>query len=183
MKNLMHPQTPAGYCLMIWTFRLMDLFHSPEKRLDDFGIKKGDIVIDYGCGPGRYIRRASQLAGPDGRVYAADINPMAIDIVRKRISKHKLDNVIPVLLGNDRQKIPDHSADIIYALDMFHQITDPAPLLADMNRMVKQGGLLFLEDGHQSRNQTAEKIRQSDFWQIAWETRSHVTLTPTEKSI
>ncbi len=51
---------------------------------------------------------------------------MAIDIVRKKIEDNNLDNVVPVLLGDGSPEIEDHCADIVYALDMFHQIEDPS---------------------------------------------------------
>lgn len=163
---------------MVWFFMIKDMFGKPEGRLDDFAIPRGAVVVDYGCGPGRYIRKASELVGPDGLVYAADISSMAIDIVRKKIEKNNLDNVVPVLLGDGSPAVADHCADIVYALDMFHQIEDPAAFLADIHRITKKDGVLFLEDGHQSREKTKMKIAQSDHWRIDLEHSRYVKLIP-----
>ena len=107
----------------------MDLFGKPDGKLDAFSIASGSVVVDYGCGPGRYIRKASRQAGPRGLVYAADIHPMAIDIVRKKIQKFGLENVRPVHLASAPTGIPDRCADFVYALDMFDQIEDPVAFL------------------------------------------------------
>ena len=69
---------------------------APWSALDGFGIKRGQTVVDYGCGPGSYLRRASELVGPEGRVLAVDIHELAIKAVMRRIDKEQLSNVTPV---------------------------------------------------------------------------------------
>lgn len=176
MRKLFHPQTVMGYHTMVWIFKTMDLFGKPDKRLDDFAIPEGGVVVDYGCGPGRYIRRASERVGPGGRVYALDINRIAIDIVKKKVRRYNLANVVPVLAGGREQAIADHCADVVYALDMFHQIGDPVGFLAAIHRVAKKDGVLYLEDGHQPREKTLEKIGRSGLWEIAGQSPRHVTL-------
>ena len=73
-------------------FRIMSLFLSGREKsaaaaLTQFGIRPGDTVVDFGCGPGAYIRSASGLAGAKGRVYAVDIHPLAIKAVERKIKK------------------------------------------------------------------------------------------------
>jgi ubiquinone/menaquinone biosynthesis C-methylase UbiE len=146
--------------------------------LEDFRLQKGSVVVDYGCGPGRYIRKAAGQVGPNGHVYAADIHPMAIDLVKQKIDKYRLTNVTPVLLGDNPGIIPDRSADVIYAMDMFHQVEDPAAFLDGIHRIVKPKGVLFLEDGHQPRSQSLEKIRRSERWRVARENKQWMELKP-----
>ena len=178
MKKMFNPQSKTGYRFMVWTFKAMDLFAKPDRHLDDFRLPKGAVVVDYGCGPGRYIRKASEQVGGDGRVYAADIHPMAIDLVGTKIKRHGLTNVIPVLLGDHRSAIADHSADVVYALDMFHQVSDPEGFLADVYRITKPKGVFYLEDGHQSRSQSLDKIKRSGLWRVAREDQRFMELKP-----
>ena len=56
-----------------------DIFKSTEHKLDPFNIQKGQTVVDYGSGTGRYLRKASELVGENGWVYAVDIQELAID--------------------------------------------------------------------------------------------------------
>ena len=69
--------------------------------------------------------RIAGLVGSNGKVFAVDINPIAIDLVEQKIETYHLTNVIPVLLADHPEAIPTHCADVIYALDMFHQVVDP----------------------------------------------------------
>ena len=163
---------------MTWTFRVADFFFPKHDHLATLGIQPGSTVVDYGCGPGRYIAEASQRVGPQGKVYAVDVHELAIAVVRKVIARHSLANVIPVLAKGYNSGLPDHVADLICALDMFHGVKDQVALLAELRRIVKSGGSLILEDGHQSREKTRAEIAQSSVWRIIGEEKSYVTCTP-----
>ena len=42
------------------------------KFLREIGLKKGQAVLDFGCGDGHYTIPASKAVGMNGRVYALD---------------------------------------------------------------------------------------------------------------
>ena len=124
-----------GYNLMVLEYMIRDRFHKPGGVLKQFGIAPGLTVVDYGCGPGRYIEAAASLVGEAGLIYAADISETGIRCVKKRIVKNGLKNVTPVLLEPSNITIPDGCADVVYALDMFHRVDDPAQFLKDIRRI------------------------------------------------
>jgi ubiquinone/menaquinone biosynthesis C-methylase UbiE len=103
---------------------------------------------------------------------------MAIGAVQQRIGQEALDNVEPLLADGARCPVPDHVADVIYALDMFHNVDDPAALLREWRRLIKPGGHLILEDGHQSRDVTRAKLARSDQWRIVAESAAYVRCEP-----
>ncbi len=168
------------YNLMVLTFKIQDFFSTPGDVLLSFNIKSGDTVVDYGCGPGRYVQKASGLVGDMGKVIAADISEVAIDNVIKRIEKHGLKNVFPVLLDKSKSRIPENSADVVYALDMFHQVKDPAAFLSDIHKIIRKSGYLYMEDGHQSREATIKKVKMSRLWQIDEKYKDFLRLKPLE---
>jgi ubiquinone/menaquinone biosynthesis C-methylase UbiE len=163
---------------MVLIFRIADIFHDPGKKLTGFGIRPGDTVVDYGCGPGRHLRAAASLAGPQGRVYGADIHPLAISAVKRLAAQAGLTNLVPAEIRDGRSAVPDRAADLVYALDMFHRVDDPVPFLAEINRIVKPGGRLIIEDGHQSRTKTLAKLSLSPRWMVERETARDVRLRP-----
>lgn len=163
-----------SYRMMTWMFRVADAFDPKHNRLAAFGIQEGAVVVDYGCGPGRYVAEASRRVGPTGRIYAVDIHPLAIRDVMRLQSKLPLTNVIPVLADGYSCAVPGHAADLIYALDMFHGVKDPVALLAEWHRISKPHGVLILEDGHQSRRKTKEKLTHAGLWRIDREEKAHV---------
>jgi ubiquinone/menaquinone biosynthesis C-methylase UbiE len=72
------PMSNLSFKFMAFFFKFRDLFTSPVKILEQIGIGPGWNVLDYGCGSGSYSILAAQLVRPAGKVYAADIHPLAI---------------------------------------------------------------------------------------------------------
>jgi ubiquinone/menaquinone biosynthesis C-methylase UbiE len=170
-----------------FTFRMMKLFFifyyffkPARKKLRKFGIKQGSTIIDYGCGTGACIKDASLMVGEKGTVYAVDIHEMAMSSVEKLIKKHNLTNVITVITDGKKSEIPDGTADLIYALDMFHMVKDTTVFLKELCRMTKQEGTLIIEDGHQARSAAKEKILKSGSWKIIEEAKEFLKCSPVK---
>lgn len=167
-----------AFKIMAFLFKVADLFKSPDKKLEPFNIQKGQTVVDYGCGTGRYLPGASEMVGDKGIVFAVDIHELAIKSAFQLIKKHNLKNVRPIQTDGKTVNIPSHTADIIYALDMFHMVKDTRTFLQELNRLVKPDGTLYLEDGHQPRAMTKDKILKSGCWDIAEERKSFISCKP-----
>ncbi len=164
-----------AFHIMAFMMKIMDFLgnHSNRNFLT-LGIKDGEKVVDYGCGPARYIVKASKAVGKNGKVYAVDIHPIAIGKVKKKIQKHKLDNVEAILANGYRCDIADDSIDVVYALDMFHMISQPENLLKEFARLIHKNGKIIIEDGHQPRSETKSKILKCSLLNIASENKQHV---------
>ena len=176
--NEMERMPDMAFRAMSGAYKVMDLFYPFKRYITRFGIREGFSVVDYGCGPGRYTQRMSRLVGKRGKVYAVDIHQLAIESVKREIRKYNLRNVEPILVDGYSCDIDDHTADAIYALDMFHMIKHPAPFLKELRRIVKESGFLIIGDGHQPRADTRTKILSSNCWNIVEETKHHLKCTP-----
>jgi len=160
---------------MTLVMKLMDMFGQySRKNFETLGLKPGQTVIDYGCGPARYIEFASNAVGKEGRVIAVDVHPLAIAKVKGKIEKLNLSNVEAILAEKYSTSISAEIADIVYALDMFHMIAQPNEFLKELSRLAKRDGTIIIEDGHQPRTDTIQKIEKSGFFKIVQETKSHV---------
>ena len=163
---------------MTLTYRIMDFFYFDKKYMETIGLQPGQTVIDYGCGPGRYIKIASERVGKTGIVYAVDIHRIALQYVERKINRYGLTNVKIRLADGYFTGLPDHTADVVYALDMFHMISDPDAFLTELHRLTKPGGRLIIEDGHQPRVSSRYKILKSGKWEISKETNRFLTCIP-----
>jgi ubiquinone/menaquinone biosynthesis C-methylase UbiE len=163
------------YRLMVFYMAVADIFFPRiGKRVTGFGIQPGMTVVDYGCGPGRYTLHYSRLTGREGKVYAVDIHEMALEIVRKKISKYGLDNVHPVLAAGYASGLPDTAADLVTVIDLFFAIRDQKAFLAEVRRISKPDGVLIIDDGHQPRKATREQLAAAGSWFIVEETLDHL---------
>ena len=169
-----------AFRLMSFIFAIRDILLPVGKRLDRFGIDQGFIVVDFGCGPGSYVEKASKLVGDGGKVYGVDVHPLAIKSIKERARRKALENVIPVLSSGYPVDIDNHSADVIYALDMFHHIKDANGFLQELHRLLKPSGKLFIESGHQPLEDAKQKIVKSNFWVIVQEEQNMFECMPIE---
>lgn len=162
---------------MISMLEERDLVSPINEECDKFGIKMGDVVIDYGCGSGGYTKKISELIGDNGKVYAVDIYELAIEAVRKKINKYQLNNVELILTKNIKT-IDDNVADKIIAIDMFHMVHDPNAFLIELHRLIKKDGILFITMHHMNPNDARGKIRNSNLWRIVSESDNCLECLP-----
>src|SRR5881394_1961334 len=69
----------------------------PDKALDLLKIAKGSTAADIGAGAGYITWRLAERVGPTGKVYANDIQPEMLDLLRRNMRQRKLDNVETIL--------------------------------------------------------------------------------------
>ncbi|MGC7873227.1 class I SAM-dependent methyltransferase [Desulfosporosinus sp. SYSU MS00001] len=162
---------------MISMLEERDITSPINEECDKFGIKKGDIVIDYGCGSGGYTKKVSELIGDNGKVYAVDIYDMALEAVKRKIDKYQLKNVEPVLVKNIN-RIDANIADIIIAIDMFHMVQDPNVVLKELHRLIKKNGTLFIDMMHMIPDDVKGIVVNSNLWEIVNESDNCLKCLP-----
>jgi ubiquinone/menaquinone biosynthesis C-methylase UbiE len=174
------PMSNLSFRLMVLLFNISDaLLRYIDRRIPRFGIEPGMTVVDYGCGPGRYTFRFAKLVGQQGQVYAVDIQPLAIAAIRSRVDKEGIGNVQPVLASGYVSGVPDHIADMVFAIDMFFSVQEVEPFLQELKRIAKREGLLVIDDGHQSRGRTKAKLAEGGHWVVVEESRDHLKCRPS----
>jgi len=63
------------------TVATMELESRVLDMLQKVGIRKGQTVLDFGCGYGMYTIPVAKIAGKQGRVYALDKNKETLDVL------------------------------------------------------------------------------------------------------
>lgn len=116
----------------------------PEAALDLIGLKPGMAVADVGAGVGYMTQRVARRVGPTGKVYAEDIQPEMLDLLRERMSKANLKNVIPVLGAESDPKLPAGQLDIVLMVDVYHELSQPQQMLQHLRAALKPDGRLVL---------------------------------------
>jgi len=109
-------------------------------RLD---LKPTDIVADIGAGTGYFSFRMS-TAVPRGKVYAEDIQPEMLAIIRQRQAKGEGRNIVPILGTITDPKLPAASVDLILLVDAYHEFSFPREMGEAMVRALKPGGQIAL---------------------------------------
>jgi ubiquinone/menaquinone biosynthesis C-methylase UbiE len=142
---------------MAFTFKIRDFFRPRRDIVKEAGIKEGFHVLDYGCGSGSYVTAVAELVGKSGKIYALDINPLAIKMVKKIIAKKQLPNVETILSDCDTG-LPGDSIDVILLYDTFHDLVDQNMVLGELHRVLKLNGILSFSDHHMKENEINSQI-------------------------
>ncbi len=116
----------------------------PEQALDALDLKSGMTVADVGAGTGYMTLRLARRVGPEGRVYAVDIQPEMLRRLRENAARAKLDNIQPVLGEESDPKLPRNSLDLIVLVDVYHEMSQPQQMLRKFREELKPDGRLVL---------------------------------------
>ena len=116
----------------------------PDVALDAIKLVVGSTVADVGAGSGYMTVRMAKRVGPTGKVYANDIQPQMLSMLRQRLDKEKIANVELVLGGYDDPKLPANTIDLILMVDVYHEFSEPQKMLRRMRDSLKTGARLVL---------------------------------------
>ncbi|MDX2179370.1 MAG: methyltransferase domain-containing protein [Bryobacteraceae bacterium] len=116
----------------------------PDVALKAIGIKPGMTVADVGAGSGYFSVRLSRLVGHAGKVYAVDIQPEMLRLLRRRLDKAQILNIETVLGAENDPKLPPKSLDLILMVDVYHEFAQPQRMLAKLGEALKDSGRLVL---------------------------------------
>lgn len=121
-----------------------DLEENPDRAIDVLKIEKGATVADVGAGSGYMTVKLSKKVGPQGKVYATDIQQGMLDLLNKRLVKSKITNVTTVLGTQDDPRLPPDALDLVIMVDVYHELSQPQVMLGKIRASLKSGGRLVL---------------------------------------
>jgi ubiquinone/menaquinone biosynthesis C-methylase UbiE len=128
-------------------FKVRDFITPRRQILEEAGLRAGDLVLDYGCGPGAYVPDAAEMIGRSGKVYALDVHPLAIKRVQSIAKRRGLTNV-ETINSDCRTGLPDECLDAVLLYDVFHILDRPRAVLAELYRVLNAKGTISFSDHH-----------------------------------
>ena len=116
----------------------------PEVALDSLALKPGMVVADVGAGSGYMSLRMAVRVGPSGKVYAEDIQPEMLALLKQRQTQLRIANVQTVLGTPTDAKLPEGGIDLILLVDVYHEFSEPTKMLASLRSALRPDGRLVL---------------------------------------
>jgi len=117
---------------------------APERALALLDIHSGMAVADIGAGSGYMTTRLSGLVGPTGKVYANDIQPGMLQIIRDKANAEHLSNIELVQGTETDAHLPADGIDLALLVDVYHELWHPQEMLRSIRRSLKPDGRLVL---------------------------------------
>ena len=138
--------------------------------LQQIGIRRGQTVLDFGCGYGICTIPAARIVGEQGKVYALDKDREALDELTQRAKSAGLRNIDRMeTSGELKIGLTDESVDVVILFDVFHsfyfpKVEDRRRLLAEIHRVMKPSAFLAISVWPNLMEPKAEgEIENADF--------------------
>lgn len=117
-----------------------DEWQQPEKVIAALKVGPGAVVADLGAGSGYFTFRLAQAAGPGGKVYAVDVDPDMIELLKNKIKEQGAGNVETVLAKPDNPLLPEAGVDLIFTSNTYHHIDNRVAYFSGLRRFLRAGG-------------------------------------------
>lgn len=102
-----------------------DDWNKPDVIMDALGVADGATVADLGAGGGWFTIRLARRVGPNGVVYAEDIQPQMIEAINRRLQHEGVSNVRTVMGTSTDPHLP-LGLDAVLIVDAYREMDEPA---------------------------------------------------------
>lgn len=139
------PSHDTNMDLLVGAFNYHENYPYETYLLENYPNPEGKLALDFGCGPGRMIKRMSKFFK---RVDGVDISAGMIGGARRRCSELENQPMLWVIDGKTFPGIPDETYDFVYCTISFHHICSypiRMSLLSEFSRVLKKGGSICLQ--------------------------------------
>ncbi len=121
-----------------------DWEENPNLAVDLLQLKKGMVVADVGAGTGYFSVRMARKVGPEGKVYASDLQEPMLQRLARNAAREKIRNIETVLATETDPNLPANTLDLIIMVDVYHEFSQPQAMLRKMRTALKPDGRLVL---------------------------------------
>jgi ubiquinone/menaquinone biosynthesis C-methylase UbiE len=128
-----------------------DIWQKPDQIMDALGIADGSKVADIGAGGGYFTVRLSRRVGPNGTVWAEDVQGAMLEAIARRVAKDVKDirNVKTVQGTASDPMLTPGSLDAALILETFSEVQrngNPVLFLQNVRSALREGGRLGIID-------------------------------------
>jgi len=142
-----------------------DAWQRPDQIMDALQIGEGSVVADLGAGGGWFTVRLARRVGPNGRVYAQDIQKPMIESMERRIRREGLPNVTMVLGTPEDPNLPD-PVDAVLIVGVYGELGQPVEWLKNVRKSLRPAGRIgvvdFRKDGLGPGPDLVERVDEAE---------------------
>jgi ubiquinone/menaquinone biosynthesis C-methylase UbiE len=116
-----------------------DAWQRPELIMDELGIGEASVVADLGAGGGWFTIRLARRVGPNGKVFAEDIQPEMIEAIRRRVERERI-TWVHTVLGTATNPNLKEPVDAVLIVEAYNEMDAPEVLLRNVAKALKPNG-------------------------------------------
>jgi Predicted methyltransferase len=126
------------------------LNHKARMHVDEvlaaLAVEPGMTVADIGAGGGYYTFKFSEVVGPQGKVYAVDIDKAFLRLIAGDARRRGIRNVEPLRSGPNGGALPPDSCDLAFCRNAFHHLPSPLAYMRNLRFALKRDGRIAIID-------------------------------------
>ena len=129
------------------------MFSDPEHNIEQFNLQPGLMVADIGAGSGFYTFAAAKAVGPEGRIYAIEIQQDLLNKLMNQERTQKLSNIEGIWGDVEKlggTKLAEESVNAVIVANILFQVEDKQTFATEIFRILKPGGELLVIDWSES---------------------------------
>lgn len=123
-----------------------DQWQQPEKVIAALQIRGGSEIADLGAGGGYFTFYLARAVGPNGRVYAVDVDQGTNELIGERAKKDGFTNVETILAKPHDPLLPKSGVDLIFTSNSYHHFDNRVVYFANLRKYLKPAGRVAIID-------------------------------------
>ena len=121
-------------------------WNNPVEVVAACRITPGARVAEIGCGTGWFTFELEKTVRPRGIVYALDMQPAMLQILRAK--RENWERILTLPCSQNEFELDDAEVDIVFHANTLHECVDPEVHLQEVKRVLKPGGRLVIVEWH-----------------------------------
>ncbi len=127
-------------------FGRRDGWQQPARVVEVLELAPGARVADLGAGGGYFTFRLADAVGPEGIVYAVDVDEGMIDHLAESADERGYANVVPLLAASDDPGLPDGAIDLVFSANTYHHLDQRPAYFGRLRADLAPGGRVAILD-------------------------------------
>ncbi len=120
-------------------------YMNPDVVWNALNLMNPQVLVDIGAGTGFFSVLFSDRIR-DGKVYSCDISDVMIEWMKENLPQKYGDKIIPLKIEESAVPLPDAMADLVYMINLHHELEEPERIISESFRLLRHGGKLMIID-------------------------------------
>ena len=123
-----------------------DEWQQPKAVIQSLHVPPGASVADVGSGGGYFSFPLAEAVGPQGKVFAVDVDKGSLDYIRRQAETRGVSNIALVQAAKDDPRLPEHGVDLIFTCNTYHHLDNRVVYLQSLARYLRLDGRVAIID-------------------------------------
>jgi len=124
----------------------------PADVVQQLELRPGSKVADIGAGTGYFSIPIAHAVGSAGQVFAVDLQPEMLSMLREKLSGGDAPVNISLHQGDASHiPLPDAKVDLVFFANIWHELDDHEAVLEESRRILSPAGRIAILDWRQDR--------------------------------